>query len=282
MTKKTKIYCGWLSTGTSETMHLYLMRDLQERYGEHVELVLPDLCIHRMFHDRARNDVVEEFLASDCDILWFLDSDIVPPTHILDLVVHHKDKWQAAGAPYPIYATVPGSSEMSIMFTVYNGIGGDISPGEASRGMHMIECPEGGTEFVDGLATGCLFLKREVFKDLKRPYFEFKFDAETRRIVEGEDLGFALKMHDLGIKFFVDYGMVCKHLKKVCLLDMQNYATKKSNYKTIEYDKLIRDQVQAAIAAAYKAGLDKGRESIAPLKAPAPGGLILPERFGRI
>lgn len=274
--KKTKIYLGWMSTGQSETMHLYLKRDLEERYGDRVEFVLPDLCVHRMFHDMARNGVVEEFLASDCDILWFLDSDIVPPTHILDLVVHHQDKWQVAGAAYPIYMQVPGTDEMGIVFTSYKGI---LKQGDG-RGIVMADIPQEGQEFVDALATGCLFVKREVFSKLEKPYFEFKFDKESRRIIEGEDLGFALKLHDLGIQFFTDYGMVCKHLKRVCLLDMNNYAIQVSNQKTLQYDALIRSQVEAGTKAAYAAGYRRAKEEA--VTAPkTKSGLILPNQFAR-
>ncbi len=279
MTRKTKIYLGWMSTGQREDVHIYLLRDLQDRYGDLVEFVLPDLCCHRMFHDAARCAVVDEFLATDCDILWFLDSDVVPPTHIIDLVVHHQDKWQCAGAPYPVFMPVPGTGELSLCFTVYKGV--ETNPD--GRGIFMAETPQEGSEFVDGLATGCLFIKREVFEQISKPYFEFKFDPETRRIKEGEDLGFAMKCHDKGIKFYVDYGMVCKHFKRVCLLDMNNYAINMSNCKTIEYDKIIRSQVEEAVKASYEAGRKKGREEAAPapstLKTKA--GLILPNSFAR-
>lgn len=275
--QKVRIYCGWTSTGLREDVHLYLMRDLKDRYGEQVELVLPDICCHRIFHDKARNDVVEEFLASDCDLLWFLDSDVVPPHHILDLVVHHYDKWQIAGAPYPVYQALPGTDQMSICFTVYKGLGED-SEIKGQRGIHMAEVPQDGTEFVDALATGCLFIKREVFSKLEQPYFEFKFDPKTRRITEGEDLGFALKLHDLGIKFFVDYSMACEHYKRVGLLQMSNHAMRAANGRVIEYDKQIRESVNTAIQAAYQKGVEKGRELAVPAPRPK-SGLILPNSF---
>lgn len=280
--KKPKIFLGWLSTGLREDAHLYLLRDLRERYGDLMELVLPDMCVSRIFHDAARCAVTEEFLASDCDVLWFLDSDVVPPNHILDLVAHHYDEWQCAGAPYPIYSNIPGTQDMSILYTVYKGI--DDKNSINGRGIYMHETPEEGTEIVDGLATGCLFIKREVFAKLEKPYFEFKYDHETRRIKEGEDLGFALKCHDVGVKFFVDYSMVCKHFKRVCLLDMQNYGTQRANAKVIDYDKSIRPQVDEALKASYHAGLKKGREEAAVSAPHIPktkSGLILPSSFVR-
>lgn len=281
--KKIKVYLGWLSTGQREDAHLYLLRDLQQRYGEKIELVLPDLCVHRLFHDAARNAVVEEFLASDCDVLWFLDSDVVPPNHVLDLVAHHYDKWQCAGAPYPLFMPVPGTNELSITFTVYNG----IDSRSDGRGIFMAAVPDEGQDMVDGLATGCLFIKREVFAQLSKPYFEFKYDHETRRITEGEDLGFALKCHDKGIKFFVDYGMVAKHMKKVCLLDMNNYAINMSNKKTLDYDRMIREDVEKALKASYEAGVKKGIQVAvdnAENRSPnvrTKAGLILPDTYSR-
>jgi len=278
--KKIKIYLGWLSTGLREDVHLFLMRDLQERYGHLVDLVLPDICCHRIFHDRARNDVVEEFLASDCDVLWFLDSDVVPPNHVLDLIAHHFDKWQIAGAPYPLYQSIPGTDDMSICFTVYKDLKVDAETG--FKGMHMAEVPQEGTAFVDGLATGCLFIKREVFEKLEQPYFEFKFEPKTRKVIEGEDLGFAFKLHALGIKFFVDYSMVCEHYKRVGLLQMSNHAMKRANAAVIEYDKQIREHVLSATQAAYQKGLEKGREqansSVIP-NSKTKSGLILPNSF---
>lgn len=278
--KKPRVYLGWPSTGQSETSHMFLIRDLQDRYGHLMDLVLPDMAVYRLFHDHARNGIVEDFLDSDCDVLWMLDSDVVPPVHVLDLVAHHYDKWQLAGAPYPIYSQVPGRNEMSILFTVYDGIDDKSS----KRGIYMCDAPQSGTAFVDGLATGCLFIKREVFSKLKKPYFEFKFDPEMRNISEGEDLGFALKCHDLGYKFFTDYGMVCKHYKRVCLLEMSNYAISMSNAKTMTYDKDIRAQVDVALKASYEAGLKKGlkeaSESASRDKSKpnmTKSGLIIPE-----
>lgn len=275
--KKVKVYLGWCSTGQREDLHLYLLRDLKDRYGEICDLILPDMCVHRIFHDRARCDVVDEFLASDCDVLWFLDSDVCPPNHVLDLVAHHYDKWQIAGAPYPIANIAPGCSDFGINWTVYK----DVSTNEVGqRGIHMSELPAEGQEFVDGLATGCLFIKREVFSKLQKPWFEFKYDQETRRIIEGEDLGFALKCHDLGIKFFVDYSMVCGHHKRVNLLEMSNFAMRIRNEEIRKYVEMVKPEIEAAYKASFDAGRKKGKEEAAETAPPIlrnKSGLILPQ-----
>lgn len=273
--KKTRIYMGVPSTGTRVDAQCYALREIAERYKDHVELVYPELCVQRTFHDFARNAIVDEFLASDCDVLWFLDSDIVPPPHVLDLVALHGEKWKAAGACYPIWMVPPGGSETCVLFTAYKG----VVENDEQKGIRMTEVPREGTEFVDGLATGCLFLKREVFEKLEKPYFEFKFNPETRQLKEGEDLGFCLKLAKLGIKFFTDYSMVCKHYKTVCLLDINNYAVSFANCKVLDYDKEIRQQVQQAVMAAHQAGRELGHKEAQKALAPQrpKSGLILPE-----
>lgn len=267
--KKVRIYLGLPSNGSVVDSQAYLLRELADRYSEHVELVYPPQLVQRIFHDAAREGIVQEFLATDCDVLWFLDSDVTPPRHVLDLVAHHYDKWQCAGAPYPIFMGLGDGGGRKILFTAYKGInGGKLKP---------TEVPNEGQEFIDGLATGCLFIKREVFAQLERPYFEFKYDPITRAPIEGEDLGFCMKVNALGIKFFTDYSMCCKHQKSVDLLEINNYAIEWANAKVLAYDQQIRDQVQAAVKAAYQAGVQAGRSKPAP-EAPR-SSLVLPPGY---
>jgi GT2 family glycosyltransferase len=270
---KTKVYCGFPTVGTVVDSQNYMLRELQKRYADDIEFVFPEKLVQRIFHDFARNGVVEEFLASDCDILWMLDSDVVPQRHVLDLVTLHQDKWEVAGAPYPIFIAQPGEDNRQILFTAYAGSNG---VGLAPVG----RIPYEGTDFVDGLATGCVFLKRSVFAKLDRPYFEHKYSPDDRRLIEGEDLGFCLKLQKLGIKFFTDYSMVCKHVKSLCLLEMNNYAIEYANKAVLSYDRDIKNKVEAAVRAAFQAGKDAGRKE--SQRTPetgarvSKGGLILP------
>lgn len=236
--KKIKLYVGIPTVGTVVDFQSYMLRDLEKQYGEHIEFVYPTACAQRIFHDFARNAIVEDFLKTDCDILWFLDSDVVPPVHVLDLITKHKD-WQVAGAAYPIFMKPKGEDHRQVVFTAYKGSNG--------TGLSPTRIPDEGVEYVDGLATGCMFIKRGVFDLLKKPYFEFKFNPETREPIEGEDLGFCLKLKALGIKFLTDYSMVCKHQKTVCLLDVNNYAMSYAKKAIEAYDAQVRGQVEALV-----------------------------------
>ena len=273
---KIKIYMGVPSTGTRVDAQCYALREIAERYKDQVELIYPEHCAFRFFHDYSRCEIVDEFLASDCDVLWFLDSDVVPPKHILDLITSHYDKWECAGAAYPIFMPIPGSSgeDAVVQFTAYSGLAG--------QGIRLSEIPPKGTAFIDGLATGCLFIKRGVFAKLEKPYFEFKYDKESRKMTEGEDLGFCLKASKLGIKFFTDFSMLCAHYKNVNLLQVNNYAIDHSNNRIKSYDSEIRPQIEASIKAvreaAFKKGFEEGKK--AAFKQPiSPNGIILPSAY---
>jgi len=233
MSRKIKVWMGIPSTGERSDTQLYNLRRIEKKYADKIELVYPETMIRRLFHDFARNKIVEEFLNSDCDILWFLDADVTPPVDILSLITDHGDKWSLAGAAYPVQMMV--ENEPSVVFTAYNYKDGRLRATNVYRQ---------GLEFVDGLATGCLFIRRGVFDLLKEPYFEFKYRKEDMFITEGEDLGFCRKVNDLGLRFLTDWSLVCRHHKTVDLLDMSNFAVEFANKKIAEYDKMIRGQVE--------------------------------------
>lgn len=208
---------GIPSTGNRSDAQCYLLRILDKNYSDKIEFIYPDNCVFRIHHDFARNDVVKDFLKSEADILWFLDSDVVPPPDVLDIVVNHHEEWELAGAPYPLFMVPAGQEIQHIVFSVYKHKG-------ESGGFSLANIPNKGTGFVGGVGTGCMFIKKEVFNKLSQPYFEFKYKDSTREIAVGEDLDFCAKVNDLGYRFFIDYSKVCKHYKNVCLRNVSDYA----------------------------------------------------------
>lgn len=233
----------------------YFLREIADLYKDSVELVYPTSCVRRMFHDFARNAIVDDFLDTDCDVLWFIDSDITPSKHALDLIVNHYDKWQVAGLTYPVFMTPTGSENPQVVFTVY-----EKNP--STGNLALADAPKSGSKFVDGLATGCLFIKRSVFSLLVKPYFEFKYKEESREMAEGEDLGFCRKLSDLGIQMYTDFDLICKHQKSVDLLDVNNYAIDYANRSVLSYDAAIKGQAVASVQQAYDAGYQKAINDI--------------------
>jgi hypothetical protein len=78
--KKWRVYMGVPSTGGINDFLPYMVREWEKRYSDDIEFVWPDVLCQRIFHDAARQGIVEDFLKTDCDILWFIDSDVVPPS----------------------------------------------------------------------------------------------------------------------------------------------------------------------------------------------------------
>ena len=130
------------------------------------------------------------------------------------------------------------------------------------------DCPTEGERYIDGVATGCLFIKRGVFSKLEAPYFEFKYDPKSRAISEGEDLGFCKKVSELGYKFYVNFALACDHEKKVSLLAVSNYAMTFASDAINAYDKQFRSSLTR-----FKMQQQMAKQEEAKSK------LILPERF---
>lgn len=247
MSEKIRVYVATPTTGTIIDSQVAVLREIEETYRDQIELVYPVSCIRRVFHDFARNMMVQDFLAGDCDILWFLDSDITPPKYVLDLITIHGDKWKLAGATYPVFMVPPGGDIMEVVYTAYK-----VNPVTGNMGVCGV--PKSGTDFLDGLATGCLFIRREVLEKMEAPHFEFKYKEHNREIYEGEDLGFCRKVSAMGYKFFVDFSLFCKHQKSVDLHDVNNYAIQYSNRNVRYYDQQIQNTVSRAVQAAYTQG----------------------------
>lgn len=253
---KLKIFMGIPSTGSRSDSQCYALRYIERTYGDRIELVYPKVCVHRIFHDSARNGVVEEFLASDCDVLWFLDSDITPPGDVMDLILDNE--WDLAGLPYPVFMTPSGYTTMQAVVCVYEHDGTKLVASKV---------PREGLKYVDGLATGCLFIRRHIFDKLSKPYFEFKYDAETRNMVEGEDLGFVRKVNEQGHKFLTDFSKVCSHYKTVNLLEVMNFATMYAQTHVDALHAEIRPQVERLVHEI---------ERLKQEKKPKQSSLILP------
>lgn len=231
--KKIKVYAGIPSTGERVDAQMYWWRRMEKLYGDKIDFIFPEIYIGRIFHDCARNAYVEQFLESDADILFFLDSDVVPMESFFDLITVHGDKWDLAGAPYPVWMTQPGFDGPQLTFTVYK---------DPTGGNNLIPAPipETGLDFVNGIATGCILIRRKVLEQVKKPYFEFKYNPETREMTEGEDLGFCRKVNELGYKFFIDYSMPCHHFKKLSLLDVSNFLENQKQMIIESSDRMIR------------------------------------------
>lgn len=166
---------------------------------------------------RARNRIAAEFLASECDQLVFIDSDIgFHPDHLLRLLMHEQEM-------------VGGMYRKKTLASVDFAVNYDVGPdGTAER------LPETGLIAARHLATGFLKIRRSVFEQIRDAMPELRYHAapgeggegawrdhlhaffdcwicpETRAYLS-EDYGFCERWRALGGKLWVDPTMILEH-----------------------------------------------------------------------
>ena len=156
--------------------------------------------------DAARNSCVKEFLETDAERLWFIDSDIVPPLDAMHRLAQ-ADK-DAIGAvcfsmksengeyfPYPV--TLRYNEDRQ--YVVYYGHG---------------------IEEVDATGGACVMFKRAVFETIEKPY-EFLYHPDGTLGLTC-DFHIFQKMQKVGFKLFVDFDLLCDHQRKASIKGFQD------------------------------------------------------------
>jgi len=160
-----------------------------------------------------RNRIVREFLndKDHYDYLLMIDSDIVPPSNVLNLVDYKKD---IIGALYFInYENIVpmvykklsmGESEWWKSKNKYRV----ILPSELANDK-LIEC--------DALGMGCIMIARKVLEHpkMKAPFKEY-FDDDGVLLI-GEDVAFCKRIQDLGFKIYCHSDYICSHYNEMDL-----------------------------------------------------------------
>lgn len=150
-----------------------------------------------------RNRIVQEFLAQkDIDYLIMIDSDIVPPLNILNLVDFQKDIIAPVMFIYQQNSVIP--------LVVKRDPEGSWIPMEIEKMQGLVEC--------DATGTGCLILSRKVLQAVRHP-FRNEYDADGIKKI-GLDFNFCKRAKELGFQTYVHLDYFCSHymtfdLKKI-------------------------------------------------------------------
>ncbi len=105
--------------------------------------------------DYMRNSQFRDFLASDCERLWLLDADIMPPMRGFELLDVDADI--VAGA-IPIYKGAAAGNGIALQLAAFERDGDDWTPLTAT-GDTVRE--------IDGAGAGCMVIKRRVLEDAR-------------------------------------------------------------------------------------------------------------------
>ena len=145
---------------------------------------------------RGRNGLVEAFLDSESEALFFMDDDHVFPGDLLLKLLEH-DK--------PIVGSVylrrqPPFSPLAFSHRSEDGLYQTID---------LTELPREGLLKVQAVGTAGLLVRREVFEALDSPWFEY---GKTERWDASEDIIFCEKAQDAGFEVFVDLDAHLGHM----------------------------------------------------------------------
>lgn len=181
-----------------------------------------------------RNLLVRAFLKSDCDALWFVDSDVLPSDNSLALLsVEDAD---IVGGSYPIpnsrsreYGeTKEAAQKVPILWSVYAPhVDENGDPGFMP--LPLPPEPNGLVVEVAGLGTGCMIIDRKVFEDTRLDIGPADPDGtraifRTRRTYTGkctwtDDLDFCYRARELGYKIKCHTDVRWGHMKYADCLD---------------------------------------------------------------
>lgn len=164
--------------------------------------------------DLYRNMVVEAFLATDNEWLWFVDSDIGVEVDTLYMLLDTADP---AHRPVVsgIYPMLLNEGQRPSIF--YRGMD------EQRQKITMIPfdtIPEDEVITVDGVGAGCLLLHRSLLEAMRNVFPPQKpwFDMGTfDEVPYGEDFTFCMRVKQMGYDITVNTHALVSHQKEVRL-----------------------------------------------------------------
>ena len=171
--------------------------------------------------DKARNICVQEFLKTDCDYMFWIDSDMNCPAGTLPLLLaHDKDMvsalslWWRYDYNTGCYSLIPMAVE-----------GGVIITGK-------------GCTKVDRSNVNCTLIKRKVLEELGPGKFYYDFaNSERTELNSSEDYSFCDNVKAAGFDIFVDFDIVASHYKTINILDIFKYVSRAMELKNVNQSK---------------------------------------------
>ena len=220
--KQKTVYLAILNQGTIRTDLAQVINIIIQNDSYRIQLTYP---VAKPITNN-RNTIVQKFLATDCDYLMMIDSDIVPPPNILTLVDFDKD-----------IAT-------PLMFVRQKGLLIPLFLKRNKDGMYDAAdyLNKTGMQEVDATGTGCIVIKREVVKSMKY-LFQNRYDEDGIKTL-GNDFAFCQDAKKLGYKVWVHLDYVAGHhsvqdLKETFYEQLKLYKVEKELFMLKE---LIKDK----------------------------------------
>jgi len=168
--------------------------------------------------DAARNHCVEKFLQSNCDYLLWIDDDIVPPLNTIErFLAADKD---IIGA---VCFAMKYENDLGFTYPVtlrYN------------EDRKYIAYYGKGVEEVDATGGACVMFRRKVYEAIEHPYAFQYYRNGTLALTCDFDI--FQKAQKAGFKIYIDFDIVCDHIKETSFRGIQNTLVREQTNKLIK------------------------------------------------
>jgi len=217
--KQKSIYLAVLNQGTLRTDLTQVLNSIiqQETYRIHLSYPTEKPISNN------RNTIVAKFLATDCDFLMMVDSDIIPPMNVLKLADFDKD------IITPLMFVYQHDKLLPLFLRQHKDGMFDVDDYLTRTGLQ--DC--------DATGTGCIIIKRKVLEhpDLKYP-FRNEYDKDGIK-TRGLDLNFCVRAKKAGFKTWVHLDFISDHhttqsLKELFYLTLKKHKAEKQLKKIKE------------------------------------------------
>lgn len=195
--------------------------ELQERYPQ----VTYSVEASGISSAHTRHMLIRRFLQTECDVLLQVDDDVIPPMTVFNLA---ESTYDLTGGVYLIIM-----ANFNIPFPgAFKWVGTSYAPIDHIFGRT-------GRVPVDGVASGCLAVKRHVYETIKAP-FTIPY-SEDGVATGSDDLAFCSKAREAGFTIAADFGIWCDHLPDGASLNraQEQYFDAFVKARAIEKDRLI-------------------------------------------
>ena len=189
-----KVLCCIPTTGYIRVELAKRLYEWKLRYGNFFDVYT---TLRRPLYE-ARNECVETFLNSDASYMFFVDSDVEPPSNTIEhLLSHGFDKKIVSALCYEIKVDVDGFPKRVPMVLQ--------KVPDKKMEYKVIDKPLEGFMEVDATGTICVIIHRSVFRKIKPPWFDGV----------AEDFYFYEKAKKKGFSVYVDCNCKVTHYVEV-------------------------------------------------------------------
>lgn len=165
----------------------------------------------------ARNVLANEFLATDCEWAFWLDSDMVLPANTIPVMMRWAKKLNAQFLTGIYHQRMGDHKPLALVRNE-----SVVSYKEESE-HSMVIVPEGCTTpfKIHCCGFGCVLMHRDVLLKLKNPYFKYEMQEGKKEL--SEDFYFCIQARKAGIDLWAIPELACGHLGQAPIITKNDF-----------------------------------------------------------